>query len=85
MPGAADHHTTDTISLTLSNQSTPISFPDHLTNCTVILLPRQVIGGWHNNNVCQLMTRTDLHKLEAGKSLTIDLASPSSMGKVSVS
>ncbi len=32
----------DTISVTLSNQSPQtIYFPDHLTNCTVILLPRQ--------------------------------------------
>ena len=37
--GATTYHTSDTISVTLSNQSTrAIYFPDHLTNCTVILL-----------------------------------------------
>jgi hypothetical protein len=37
--GATTYHATDTISVTLSNQSTQtMYFPDHLTNCTVILL-----------------------------------------------
>jgi hypothetical protein len=77
--GATTYHATDTISVTLSNQSTrAIYFPDHLTNCTVILLLHQVNGGWQNVNVCKLMTPTGLHKLEAGKSLTVDLTSPSS-------
>ena len=77
--GATTYHPTDTISVTLSNQSTRvISFPDHLTNCTVILLQHQVNGNWQNINVCKLMTLTALHKLEAGRSLTIDLTSPSS-------
>src|SRR5713226_7442372 len=40
--GATSYHSSDTISVTLSNQSTrAIYFPDHLTNCTVILLQRQ--------------------------------------------
>jgi hypothetical protein len=77
--GATTYHTTDTISFTLSNQSTrAIYFPDHLTNCTVILLQHQVNGGWQNINVCKLMTPTGLHKLESGKSLTVDLTSSSS-------
>jgi len=76
--GATIYHTSDTISVTLSNQSTrTIYFPDHLTNCTVILLQHQVNGGWQNSDVCKLMTPTGLHKLEAGKSLTVDLTSPS--------
>jgi hypothetical protein len=78
--GATTYHASDTISVTLSNQSTrAIYFPDHLTNCTVILLQRQVIGGWQSVNVCKLMTPTGLHKLEAGKSLTVDLTSPPSL------
>ena len=82
--GATTYHATDTISVTLSNQSTrAIYFPDHLTNCTVILLlQHQVDGGWQNINVCKLMILTSLHKLEAGKSLTVDLTSPSSLWPV---
>jgi len=82
--GATTYHTIDTISVTLSNQSTrAIYFPDHLTNCTVILLlQHQVDGGWQNINVCKLMILTSLHKLEAGKSLTVDLTSPSSLWPV---
>src|SRR5258708_454884 len=39
--GAQFYRTGDTISVTLSNQSNQtIYFPDHLTNCTVILLQR---------------------------------------------
>lgn len=72
--GATIYHTTDTISVTLSNQSArTIYFPDHLTNCTVILLQRQVYRDWQNINVCRLMTPTRLHKLEVGKSLAVDL------------
>lgn len=78
--GATSYRASDTISVTLSNQSTrAISFPDHLTNCTVILLERQVNGGWQSVNVCKLMTPTRLHMLEAGKSLTVDLTPPPSL------
>jgi hypothetical protein len=81
--GATTYHATDTISVTLSNQSTrAIYFPDHLTNCTVILLQHPVNGGWQNINVCKLMTPTGLHKLEAGKSLMVDLTSSSSLWPV---
>ncbi len=77
--GATTYHATDTISVTLSNQGTQaIYFPDHLTNCTVIQLQRQVNGDWQNVNKCLLMTPTRLHKLDAGKSLTVDLVSSSS-------
>ncbi len=42
--GAQFYRTGDTISVTLSNQSNQtIYFPDHLTNCTVILLQRQKV------------------------------------------
>ncbi len=74
--GATSYHPTDTISVTLSNQSTQaIYFPDHLTNCTVIQLQRRVYGNWENVNACLLMTPTRLHKLDAGKSLTVALVS----------
>lgn len=74
--GTTRYHATDTISVTLSNQSSgAIYFPDHLTNCTVILLQRQVGGDWQNVNMCKLMTVTRLHRLDAGKSLAVDLTS----------
>ncbi len=70
------HQPGDTISVTLSNQgSTTIYFPDHLTNCTVILLQR--LGPFPQAvNLCRLMTRTRLHSLGAGESLTVKLAAP---------
>ena len=72
--GAASYHTTDTISVTLSNQSTQaIYFLDHLTNCTAIQLQRQVNEHWENVHACLLMTPTRLHKLDAGKRLTVAL------------
>jgi hypothetical protein len=77
--GATSYHTTETISVTLSNQSTQaIYFPDHLTNCTVIQLQRQVHGNWENVHACLLLTPTRLHRLDAGKSLTVALVSSAS-------
>jgi hypothetical protein len=77
--GATSYHPTDTISVTLSNQSTQaIYFPDHLTNCTVIQLQRQVHGSWENVNACPLLTPTRLHRLDAGESLTVALVSSAS-------
>jgi hypothetical protein len=74
--GATSYHTTDTISITLSNQSTQaIYFPDHLTNCTVIQLQRQVNEHWENVHACLLMTATRLHKLDAVQRLTVALVS----------
>jgi hypothetical protein len=77
--GATLYHSTDTITISLRNQSAQaIYFPDHLTNCTVILLQHQVNGNWQNVNVCKLMTPTLLHKLEAGKDLTVRLTASTS-------
>ncbi len=74
--GATSSHTTETISVTLSNQSTQaIYFPDHLTNCTVIQLQHQVNGNWENVHACLLMTPPRLHRLDAGKRLTVALVS----------
>lgn len=74
---ATAYQTSDTISVTLSNQSTQtIYFPDHLTNCTVILLQhQQVDGNWQAVNPCRLATPTRLHTLDAGKSLEVTLLS----------
>jgi hypothetical protein len=74
--GATSYHPTETISVTLSNQSTQaIYFLDHLTNCTVIQLQHQVIANWENVNACPLLIPTRLHQLDAGKSLTVVLVS----------
>jgi len=74
--GATSYHPTETISVILSNQSTQaISFPDHLTDCTVIQLQRQVHGNWENVHTCLLLTPTRLHRLDAGKRLTVALVS----------
>src|SRR5947209_9853276 len=72
--GAASYHANDTIEVTLSNASTStIFFPDHLTNCTVIQLQRQVNGSWETVNKCLLMIATRLHTLDAGQSLSVKL------------
>jgi len=74
--GATSYHPTETIFVTLSNQSIQaIYFLDHLTNCTVIQLQRQVDGNWENVNACLLLTATRLHQLDAGKRLTVALVS----------
>ena len=74
--GATSYHPTETISVTLSHQSTQaIYFLDHLTNCTVIQLQRRVDGNWENVNMCLLLTAMRLHKLDAGKRLTVALVS----------
>lgn len=74
--GATSYRPTETISVTLSNQSTQaISFPDHLINCTVIQLQRQAQGSWQNVNACLLLTPTRLYRLGAGKRLAVALVS----------
>jgi hypothetical protein len=72
--GATYYHPNDTIEVTLINgSSSPIIFPDHLTNCTVIQLQYWIGDGWTGVNKCQLMILTGLHTLDAGKSLTVRL------------
>ncbi|HEX6109928.1 MAG TPA: hypothetical protein VFZ02_11010 [Ktedonobacteraceae bacterium] len=75
----------DTISVTLSNQSNQtIYFPDHLTNCTVILLQRLKVQPVAGDDVqvvfdpCRLAIATRIHSLGAGQRLVVRLvASPS--------
>jgi hypothetical protein len=72
----------DTIFVTVSNQSNrTIYFPDHLTNCTVILLQRQPIQlpvsrGMQPVNLCRLKIVTRLHALGARQSLIVRLVAP---------
>ncbi len=78
----------DTIFVTLSNQSNQtIYFPDHLTNCTVILLQRlkvQPLAGESVQaginpfgiNPCRLAIATRIHSLGAGQRLVVRLVAP---------
>src|SRR5256884_4375151 len=70
---ASFYQTSDSISVTLSNQSNQtIYFPDHLTNCTVILLQGQKVkplageNGQTGINPCGRAIATRIHSLDAG-------------------
>ena len=72
----------DTIFVIVSNQSNrTIYFPDHLTNCTVILLQRQPVQlrisrGMQPVNLCRLGIVTRIHALGAQQSLVARLIAP---------
>ena len=73
----------DTISVTLSNQSDQtIYFPDHLTNCTVVLLQRLRVQPVAGDDVqvifdpCRLAIATRLYSLGAGQRLVVRLVAP---------
>lgn len=75
----------DTISVTLSNESDQtIYFPDHLTNCTIILLQRlkvQPLAGDYKQGTfdpCTLATTTLIHSLDAGQHLVERLVASAS-------
>ena len=80
---ASFYRTGDTISVTLSNQSSQtIYFPDHLTNCTVILLQGQKVqplaaeNGQAGINPCRLAIATRIHSLGPGQLLVVRLVAP---------
>jgi len=71
------------IFVTVSNQSNhTIYFPDHLTNCTVILLQRLKVQPLAGDNVqvginpCRLAIVTRIHTLGAGQRLLVRLIAP---------
>lgn len=75
----------DTISVTLNNQSNQtIYFPDHLTNCTVVLLQRLKVQPVAGDDVqvifdpCRLAIATRLHSLDAGQRLVVRLVASAS-------
>jgi hypothetical protein len=77
------YRTDDTIVVTVSNQrSQTISFPDHLTNCTVILLqrpkaqPLATDQGHAGINPCLLTIATRMHTLASGQQLVVKLVAP---------
>jgi hypothetical protein len=81
---APSYRTYDSISVTLNTQSNQtISFPDHLTNCSVILLLRLPVqplsddNGQMAINPCRLEIVTRMHSLGAGQSLVVKLIPPS--------
>lgn len=74
--------TSDSMVFTLNNQTNQkILFPDHLTDCTVLLLqvqPQSSInsGIWQPVALCKLMIVTRLHSLTSGQTLTVTLKVP---------
>lgn len=73
------------ISVTVSNESQQsIVFPDHLTNCTVILLQRAKVQPQATReqagvvNPCRLAIPTRLHVLGPGQRLIVTLVAPQS-------
>ncbi len=68
---ASGYHAHEAITVTISNGTAQtISFADHQSNCTVVLLQRQNTANWDSVNLCKLMTLTRLLSLNAGKSTT---------------
>lgn len=80
---AAVYQAGDTIMVHVNNQSSQsIFFPDHLTNCTVILLQREKVqpqtsgNGQDGVNPCALAIATRMHSLSPGESLAVKLVAP---------
>lgn len=78
------YQSNDTISAILKNQSNQIIyFPDHLTDCSVILLQRLPIqllsgdSGQTGINPCRSEIVTRMHSLAAGQTLVVKLLAPS--------
>ncbi len=72
--GAPSYHPNETIEVTLSNSgASTIYFPDHLTNCMVIQLQRQVNGNWEIVQKCLLMIVTRIHSLDSRQRLMVNL------------
>jgi len=81
---ASSYQSKDMISVTLKNQSNQtIYFPDHLTDCSVILLLRLKVqplasdNGQAAINSCKTAIVTRMHSLAAGQTLIIRLIAPS--------
>lgn len=79
---AVPQQVSDSLVLTLTNSTNQtILFPDHLTECSVVLLSMQPPsvarnGTWQIVAPCRAETATRLHTLEAAKRLTIILIPP---------
>ncbi|HLX59405.1 MAG TPA: hypothetical protein VKR83_20495 [Ktedonobacteraceae bacterium] len=80
---AQSYRSNDTITVTLNNQSNQtIYFPDHLTNCSVILLLRLPVQPLNSDsgqaviNPCRTEIATRIHSLPAGQNLVVKLIAP---------
>jgi hypothetical protein len=70
-----------TIVLILNNQSgQTIHFPNHLTECTVVLLQHLVNGTWVPVAPCRLGILTAFLSLGSGQELVVRLAAPRAPG-----
>ena len=73
-PGATSYTPGSSISVTIKNESgQAIYFADHRTNCTVLLVERQVSGAWVPVAPCKLMIMTRILSLSAGAVSNITL------------
>lgn len=71
---ASTYHPNETIVITITNATTqPISFADHQTNCSIVLLQHRDGTSWKSVALCKLMTLTRFLSLAAGHSSTISL------------
>ncbi len=76
--GASEYAIGSTISVTIKNQSQQtILLTDHQTNCTVLLVERQVAGIWQPVALCKLMIVTRVHPLNAGGTSEVKLTATS--------
>jgi hypothetical protein len=80
---APPYQSKDTITITLNNGSNQaIYFPDHLTNCSVILLLRLKFQPLTSDNgqaaiePCRTKIVTRIHSLAAGQNLVVRLIAP---------
>lgn len=71
---ASTYHPNETIVITITNATAqPISFADHQTNCSIVLLQHRDGTSWKSIALCKLMTLTRFLSLAAGHSSTISL------------
>lgn len=80
---APSYQSNDTITITLNNGSNrTIYFPDHLTNCSVMLLMRLKVQpvtsdkGQAAIETCRTQIVTRIHSLAAGQNLVVRLIAP---------
>jgi hypothetical protein len=78
---ASVYHPGDTIVFVLNNQSgQTIHFPNHLTECTVVLLQQLVHGTWVPVAPCRLGILTAILSLGSGQDLVVKLTAPRAPG-----
>lgn len=71
---ASAYRINETITVTVNNATAQtISFADHQSNCSIVLLQRQVGSSWESVGICKLMTLTRFLSMGAGKSSTVSL------------